>query len=153
MSFKFSAAFAALICLSLPAAAHDFTAGPIVIDHPWARATPGQARNGAAFFTLSTKAETGDRLLSASSAVAAKTELHTHLHENGVMRMRPVESIPVTPGKATKLEPSGFHVMLLSLKAPLKVGDVFTLDLQFEKAGKTTVEVVVEAVGAHSATH
>jgi copper(I)-binding protein len=153
MFAKLFAAIVALSFLSLPAAARDFTAGPIIIDQPWARATAGQARNGAAFFTLTTKATTDDRLVSASSPVAEKTELHTHLHENGVMRMRKVDTIPVQPGKPTKLEPSGFHVMLLSLKAPLKVGDVFKLDLEFEKAGKTTVEVTVRSIGAGHGTH
>jgi len=69
------------------------------------------------------------------------------------MRMRPVEAISVTPGSTTKLEPSGLHVMLLNLKAPLKVGDRFPLTLTFEKAGSVSVEVTVEPVGATGATH
>ncbi len=157
MSFKLSAAIAAaasvLLSVSAPLQAHDFTAGPITIDHPWARATPGQARNGAVFFTLTTKGDAPDRLLRADSMVAGKVELHTHAQENGVMRMRPVDAIPVAPGAPTKLQPSGFHVMLLDLKAPLKVGDTFKLDLMFEKAGKATVEVTVDAVGATGMTH
>jgi copper(I)-binding protein len=160
MTFKFSAAVAAFAGLALafspvsfPAAAHDAKLGPLTIDHPWARATPGQARNGAVYLTIKTSAAEGDRLIRAESAVAAKVELHTHLHENGVMKMRPVTDIPVAPGKLTKLEPSGLHIMLLNLKAPLKVGDKFPLTLVFEKAGSTSVEVAVEAAGAAGHTH
>jgi hypothetical protein len=69
------------------------------------------------------------------------------------MKMRPVEAIPVEPGKPTKLQPSGFHVMLLDLKSPLKVGDKFPLTLVFEKAGSTVVEVSVESAGATAPAH
>lgn len=156
MTFKFSAAFAAFAGLALvvlPAAAHDAKLGPLTIDHPWARATPGQARNGAVYLTIKTSGTEGDRLIRAETAVAGKVELHTHLHENGVMKMRPVNDIPVAPGKLTKLEPGGLHIMLLNLKAPLKVGDKFPLTLVFEKAGSTSVEVAVEAAGAAGHTH
>lgn len=156
MTFKFSAAFAAFASLALvafPATAHDAKLGPLTIDHPWARATPGQARNGAVFLTIKTSGTEGDRLIRAEGAVAEKIELHTHAHDHGVMKMRPVTDIPVAPGKLTKLEPSGFHIMLLNLKAPLKVGDKFPLTLVFEKAGSTAVEVMVEAAGAAAPTH
>jgi copper(I)-binding protein len=160
MNFKLSAAFAAFAALALvvfpasfPAAAHDAKLGPLTIDHPWARATPGQARNGAVYLTIKTSAAEGDRLIRAESAVAGKVELHNHINDGGVMRMRPVNDIPVAPGKLTKLEPSGLHIMLLNLKAPLKVGDRFPLTLVFEKAGSLSVDVAVEAAGAAGHTH
>ena len=155
MSFKISAAIAAFASLWLahptPISAADVKVGAVTIDQAWSRATPGQARNGAVFFTLTASA--ADRLVRAESAVAGKTELHTHVHESGVMKMRPVEAIPVEPGKPTKLQPSGFHVMLLDLKAPLKVGDKFPLTLVFEKAGSTVVEVSVGSAGATAPAH
>jgi copper(I)-binding protein len=156
MTFKLSAAFAAFASLVLaftPATAHDAKLGPLTIDHPWARATPGQARNGAVYLTIKTSGTEGDRLIRAEGAVAEKIELHTHTHDHGVMKMRPVSDIPVAPGKPTKLEPSGLHIMLLNLKAPLKVGDKFPLTLVFEKAGSTSVEVSVEAAGAAAPSH
>jgi len=160
MTFKLSAAFAVFAGLALvvfpanfPASAHDAKLGPLTIDRPWARATPGQARNGAVYLTIKTSGTEGDRLIRAEGAVAEKIELHTHVQESGVMKMRAVADIAVAPGKVTKLEPSGLHIMLLNLKAPLKVGDKFPLTLVFEKAGSTSVEVAVQAAGAAAHTH
>jgi len=121
------------------------------IDRPWSRASPGAARNGAAFMVITAKGA-GDRLTGASSPVAAATELHESIDDKGVMKMRPVTGIPLEPGKPATLAPGGYHVMLLGLKAPLKAGDTFPLTLKFERAPELTVTVKVEALagGGHA---
>ena len=139
---------AALTLAAGAAVAHDYRQGGIHVDHPWSRATAPQARNGAAYFVLNATAAESDRLLSAASPVAEKVELHTHLMEDGVMKMRPVVAIEVTPGSPTALQPGGLHVMLLGLKAPLVKGETFPLTLTFEKAGVMKVDVNVEDAGA-----
>ncbi|MBP2230590.1 copper chaperone PCu(A)C [Azospirillum agricola] len=135
------------------ALAHDYKAGPIAIDHPWARATAPSAPNGAAYFVLNSVGPDGDRLLSASTPVAEKAELHTHLMDNGVMKMRPVNAIEVTPGSPAALAPGGLHVMLLGLKQPLVKGRSFPLTLVFEKAGAATVQVDVQGAGEAAPAH
>jgi copper(I)-binding protein len=79
--------------------------------------------------------------------------LHTHLHENGVMKMRPIDGIVIPAHGMAELKPGGDHVMLMGLKAPLKMGDHFPLVLVLEKAGKIPVMVKVGPVGAKSAGH
>lgn len=137
--------------------AHGFKVGAIEIDHPWARATAPGAANGAVYFTLTGVGADGDRLVSAASPVADKVELHMHIHDNGVMKMRPVNAIEVTPGSPTTLQPGGLHVMLLGLKQPLAKGKSFPLTLTFEKAGPTVVQVDVQGPGdmdpSHNAGH
>ena len=142
------AAFAAL--LAFPAFAAD-----IKVDDAWARPTLGQARNGAAYLTISTTG-TADRLIAASAPVAGKTELHTMTMNNNVMQMRPVDAIQVTPGTDVKLQPGGLHVMLLDLKSPLKLGEKFPLTLKFERGGEIQVQVEVRqprAGGGHGQGH
>jgi copper(I)-binding protein len=69
--------------------------------------------------------------------------------ENGVMKMRPVEQgLTIDPGKTVKLAPGGYHLMMMDLKSPLKQGDKEPVTLEFEKAGKVTVSLDVEGVGA-----
>lgn len=139
---------AALPFAAGPVSAHDYKQGGVHVDHPWSRATAPQARNGAAYFVLNATGAESDRLLSAASPVAEKVELHTHLMEDGVMKMRPVTAIEVAPGSPTTLQPGGLHVMLLGLKAPLAKGEKFPLTLKFEKAGELKVDVKVEDAGA-----
>src|SRR5690606_2912305 len=116
LRFRLSAALsAALLFAAAPgASAHDFTLGALKIDHPWARASAGPARNGAAFFAVENSGP-ADRLVAASGDVAQRVELHTHRMEGNVMQMRQVEAVEVPAGGTAILQPGGFHVMLIGL--------------------------------------
>ena len=119
---------------------------PIVIDHPWSRATTG--RVGVVYMTIKNTGNTDDRLVAAAAPVAGKAELHTMTEENGVMKMRPLPAIEVKAAAEASLKPGGMHLMLMGLKAPLKEGASFPLTLTAEKAGKIEVTVPVEKAGA-----
>ena len=138
-------AAAALSGFGSIARADDVTLGSLKIDHPWARASAGPARNSAAFMTIHNAGD-ADRLVAAAADVSERVELHTHMMEGDVMKMRQVEAIEVPAGGMAELQPGGFHVMLIGLKAPLKEGEHFPLTLTFEKAGEMTLEVTVEAI-------
>lgn len=118
------------------------------VEQPWARATAASAKNGAAYVRLVNGGPAVDRLLAAASPVAARAELHTHLNEDGVMKMRHVAAIELPPGATVTFAPSGLHVMLFGLTEPLRQGTTFPLTLTFEKAGSRTVTVTVEGAGA-----
>jgi copper(I)-binding protein len=123
--------------------------GPVRIDGVWARATPPGGKVGGAFVTLLNTGDAPDRLVSASSAVAGRVELHTHIKDGDVMRMREVEGgIPLPPGEIVRLQPGGLHIMLLGLNQGLTAGSHFPLTLAFEKAGSVQVEVLVETMGS-----
>lgn len=125
-----------------------FRQGDIVVTAPWARATPGALKIGAAYMTLANRGATPDRLIGVRSDVAERVELHTNLSQDGMMQMRPLDSVALPPGQAVRFEPSGLHLMLVNLKAPLQEGSEFPLQVTFERAGTLTVQVKVGAVGA-----
>lgn len=102
----------------------------------------------AAYLTIHNRGSDADRLVSAAASVAKAVELHTVVKDGDVMRMRPVQAIEVAAGATQKLQPGGYHIMLIGLKAPLKAGDRFPLDLTFEKAGRRVVDVTVGAAAA-----
>ena len=141
---------AASALFALPAAAHDYAAGEVRIDHPWTRAATANG-NGAGCMTLRNTGAQAARLHSAASPIARVVELHTHVREREVMRMRPVTDIPVPPGGTVELRPGGLHVMLIGLNAPLRQGGSVPLTLRFERAGEVRVELTVEAAGARGA--
>ena len=130
------------------ATAHEFTAGGVTVTHPWARATPGGAKVGGAYLEMKAAKGKGDRLIAVRSAVAGSAELHTHIMDGGIARMRRVDAIAVPGGKSVILKPSGHHLMLMDLKGPLKEGDLLKFTLVFEKAGEIEVEATVEPIGA-----
>ncbi|MCF3630441.1 copper chaperone PCu(A)C [Thalassospiraceae bacterium LMO-SO8] len=145
-----AALFAAVLSLSLPnlvwahdAKSHEATAQHgITVTGAWARPTIAKMRISAAYFQAAI-AGGEDKLIAAKTANAEKAELHRHVMENGVAKMRPVDSVAVAPGQPAVFQPGGYHVMIMGLKGPLNEGDSFPLTLTFEKAGNVTVNVMV----------
>jgi copper(I)-binding protein len=90
-----------------------------------------------------------DKLVGVSGDVSDKIEVHEMSMNNGVMKMRPVDGgLTIDPGKTVKLAPSGYHLMIMDLKSPLKQGGQVPVTLQFEKAGKVVVTLDVQGIGA-----
>ena len=139
-----------LMALAINGQVHTQTpdAKSIVIDHPWARATPTGAKTGAAYVTLINNGSSGDRLLAAKTPVADAVQFHSVSEENGVSRMREMRAVEIPPGGKVTFSPGGMHIMLVGLKQPLKEGQTFPLSLTFEKAGKVDVTVTIAKVGA-----
>ncbi|HEY8707701.1 MAG TPA: copper chaperone PCu(A)C [Burkholderiaceae bacterium] len=146
-------AAAGLALATLVAQAGDARIGAITIEHARARATaPGQPIGGG-YMTL-VNGGGADRLVSVSAPVSKSAELHMMTMKGDVMEMRQVEAIDLPPGKTVALEPGGYHIMFVGLKAPLKAGESFPMTLKFAKAGEVTVPVKVEAPGnGHGMKH
>lgn len=141
-------AIALAAALAAPAAAHEAKVGELTIGHPWSR--PVKAANGAAYMSISNAGSEPDRLIAASTDVAERTELHTHLIDaDGVARMRPVQAVDVPANGEVMLQPGGLHVMLIGLREQLQPDSEFPLTLTFERAGTVTVEVAVEMKPSH----
>lgn len=115
-------------------------AANISVTDAWARATmPGQPVSGA---YMQIQADADARLVSVSSSVVPRVEVHEMNMDGGVMRMREVKAVELPKGKTVSLEPGGFHIMLMNLKKPIAAGDVIPLTLVVESGGKRqTVEV------------
>src|SRR5579862_6177246 len=144
----FGAALMAGLASSV-ARADDVKVGDLVISQSWSRATPNGAKVGTGYLTIENKGTSADKLIGVTGDVSPKIEVHEMSMNNGVMKMRPVDGgLTIDPGKTVKLAPSGYHLMIMDLKSPLKQGDKLPLTLQFEKAGKVAVTLDVQGVGA-----
>ena len=135
------------------AMAHDFKVGALQIDHPWSRALPPNAPTGAAYCVSHSQSDDADALVSVSSPIAEKAELHTHVMLGEVMKMQQIDSVAVPAGGQAVFAPGGNHVMLFGLKKPLVAGESFPLTLVFEKAGAVDVQVNVEQDAPVAAEH
>jgi copper(I)-binding protein len=124
----------------------------VSVERPWTRATPPGAKVGAGFMQLR-NAGAADRVVGASSPVAGSVEMHITVRDGDVMKMREVKSFEVPAGGSFELKPGGAHLMLLSLKRPLKKGEKVPLTLKLEKGGELKVELSVEEMGARQPAH
>jgi copper(I)-binding protein len=140
---------APFVFVAIPVQAADYDVGSIHISTPWARATPKGAAAGAAYMTVTNKGTTPDRLNCVSDDASAQCQIHSMTMENGIMQMRPVVGgLEIKPGETVTLQPGGFHMMLLDLKAPLEQGKTLKATLKFDHAGTVDVEYPIAAIGA-----
>lgn len=142
--------FAACLLVASAAAAQGRA---VEVTEAWARATPGNAANGAVYLTIASP--TPDRLTGLATPVAKAAELHMMTMEGpmaggagGVMAMRPLAGLDLPAGEKIILKPGGAHIMLVGLKGPLRPGQSFPLTLYFEKAGTSEVIVTIAKAGA-----
>ena len=116
----------------------------VSVNDAWGKATsPGQD-NGIIQFSIVSKNEA--KLVSVSSPVAGTVEIHSMVHEDGMMKMRPVEFISLPAEKWVDLRKIDNHVMLLKLKQALKAGDTIPLTLTIEFPDKHKITVAAQAL-------
>lgn len=150
---RFFAAAAALAASSLSYAQH-YTVGDIHVFDPYARPTVSHQPTGAAYVGLENMGKAADRLVSASSPVAKRVEIHTMSMDNNVMKMKEVGEIQLAPDTEVVMKPGdGYHLMLIGLNQRLKAGDKFPMTLVFEKAGKVEISVPVDGKAGKNGEH
>jgi hypothetical protein len=133
----------ALALLLAASAAH----AQVEVDNAWARATPPGAPIAGGYMTIRNKGATADRLVGASSSAAAKVELHVHIKEGEVMKMRQVLAYDIPANGSFELKPGGAHLMFVQIARPFKEGDRIPVKLRFEKAGEVNVDFAVGRIG------
>lgn len=136
--------------------AHGYTVGKIDIAHPYSVPTPPGATTGGAYIhALTNKGTTEDRLVGVTTPAADHVELHSMAMDGNVMRMREVAGgIPLPAGGQVEMAPGGgYHLMMIGIKQPLKVGDKIPGTLKFEKAGTVDVVFDVQERGAAPEKH
>ena len=139
-----AALVALVLCAgALAACGDDGDAPAVVIDNARARFTTTDL--GAVYFDVRVTGA-GDALVAAATEIAEDAQLHEIATVDGSAMMREVAGgIPIAPGGSVSLRPGGYHVMLLGVAEVPAPGETFTLTLEFERAGRVTVDVAVEA--------
>lgn len=135
--------------LALSTAAVAGSADQVDVREPYIRLAPPNAMATGAFMVIQNKGAAAVRLVKADNPASKVTELHTHINDKGVMKMRPVSAIDVPAGGQAELKPGGLHVMLIDLKAPMKEGDSVPLTLTFDDGSSKQIDApVVKAMPA-----
>lgn len=114
--------------------------------NPFAREVPPTAMASASFMTLKNTSNQEILLVRADSKVAKKVELHTHINDNGVMRMREVPHIKIPANGETALKPGGLHIMLINLNQDIKEGDSVMVKLTFEDSSEKEISMPVKSL-------
>lgn len=136
------AAAALALLASLPAAAQT-AADTISIVDAYVRAPAPNAPATGAFMVLKNSGATERRLVKAESPAARVVELHDHIDEGGVKKMRPVAAIAIAARGEAVLKPGSLHVMLINMKKPLAEGDSVPITLGFDDGSSKRIDAPV----------
>ena len=115
----------------------------VTVQDPYVRLAPPNAPATGAFMVIKNNGDQDVKVLKADNPASRVTELHTHLNEGGVMKMRPVPAIDIKAKGEAVLKPGGLHVMLIDLKAPMKEGDLVPITLTFDDGSSKKVDAKV----------
>ncbi len=118
----------------------------VSVNDAYARAVPPGQMNSASFMTLNNTEAKAVALVAGNSSAAKVVELHNHINEDGVMKMRQVEQIEIPASGTVTLQPGGYHVMLIGLNKDLMEGDNIDLNLEFSDGSQQSLTVPVKKV-------
>ncbi|MAR33469.1 MAG: hypothetical protein CMK35_07405 [Porticoccaceae bacterium] len=80
---------------------------------------PGQKAT-AAYLRLRNQNLVACRFVSVEADIAERTEFHSHVHVNGMMKMRQVKELVVPQGEVLEFRPGSLHLMLF-IKEPVAI--------------------------------
>ena len=125
-----------------PKAAPAAMRGSIEIYRPWARRSLEAPERAGGFFVLTNTGPEPDRLAAATSPAAEKIEIHAIKVTGGDIGMRPRDDgLGLPAGVTLTLQPRGYHLLLIGLRAPPIPGASLPVTLVLEKTGSIDVEM------------
>lgn len=134
---------APLLALLLLLTAARASAVGLEVRDAWIREAPPTAAVLAGYAELANGGDAPLRVVGASSAGFRAVELHEMRMDQGVMRMRALESVVVPAHGSVRLAPGGDHLMLLDPVRPLAAGARVAVSFEVEGGAPVVVEFEV----------
>lgn len=116
------------------------------VEQGYIRETIPGTKISAAYFTVKNVGKTDRTVVGVSSKFSPRLELHQHLMQDGMMKMRQIDKINVPAGGETVLQPSGLHIMIFELDNPLKSGKTQQLTLHMKNGDMLKIELPVKSL-------
>jgi copper(I)-binding protein len=132
---------------------HSHEKGDLQIRHPWSRATPPGAKVAVGYMEFRNRGTKPERVVGASTPLAARVEMHITSRDGDVARMREVKTFEIPARERLELRPGGSHFMLVDIARPLKKGERVPLTVRFENAGELLIELEVQELGSRRPHH
>ncbi|VVT26964.1 conserved hypothetical protein [Sphingomonas aurantiaca] len=116
------------------------------VDGAWVRLGAVTGRPAAAYFTVH-GGPTPATLISVTTDVAIKAEMHETMDKGGMSTMAPIAKVEIPANTDVSFAPSGRHVMLFSMNSGIKPGDRVMLTFAFADGTRILNNANVVAAG------
>ena len=123
------------------------------VDQASMRLPIGAGTNSAAFFTFQNNTDQSVKVLSATSSLDAKIEVHNVLMMDNMMHMQEVEFVEIEKNSTTTFKSGSYHLMIMGIKDKLKADDVVSFTLSLDNTEKVSFEAIVKDLNAMKMDH
>jgi copper(I)-binding protein len=151
MTLKTLSLAAAAMLVATGAHAHSHKFKTLEIVHPWCIETNDAAKPVAIYMTIRNAGGRPDKLLRATTTMAAKAELREGASPEAEGNV--ISGVAIGGHGEVNLKRAGPHILLSGMKKQLSPYDSFFMTLAFERAGKVEVEVMVEEASVLEPPH
>ncbi len=116
------------------------------MDGAWVRLGAVTGRPAAAYFTVH-GGPVPTTLISATTDVAIKSEMHETMDKGGMSTMTPLTRVEIPANTDVAFAPGGRHVMLFDMNSGIKPADRVTLTFAFADGTRIINNATVVAAG------
>ena len=116
------------------------------VDGAWVRLGAVTGRPAAAYFTVH-GGPTPTTLISATTDVAIRSEMHETMDKGGMSTMTPLARVDIPANTDVAFAPGGRHVMLFDMNSGIKPADRVTLTFAFADGTRIINNATVVAAG------
>ena len=101
---------------------------------------PSVSPTAAIYLTITNNGKSSVSLIDASTSIAHHTMIHLSKVENGIAKMKHVESLEIKPGGRLEFVPGGYHIMLMGVDKTM-ITEPFEVTLKFEHGESVSFKV------------
>jgi periplasmic copper chaperone A len=115
----------------------------ISVDDAWVRPALASG-NSAAYLTITNDTENPVTLTDITVDFAAMAQVHQTVVENDMAQMQPLENgLRIGTAETIRLQPGGYHIMLMDIQQALNEGDIVSLTLTFDNGETLSIEAQI----------
>jgi len=145
-------AFLPFIALASPLAlAACGDPAPTYIDQAWVRLSPNKETPSAGYF-VAHGGDAGTALRGVLTDYALKVEMHESMSENGMMSMKPLDSVDIPAKSTVAFAPGDKHLMLWGVNDTAISRGKMTLTFLLANGDRLLVDAIIQKPGAAAAT-
>ena len=116
----------------------------VLFTNGWLKQLPPVVPLRAGYISIENNSDQNHEIIAFQSDAFEAVEMHeTRMQQDGTMRMVELESIPLPAKSLVELKPGGRHLMLVTPKQAMQLGDQINLVVTFSDASSQAIQLEV----------
>ena len=118
----------------------------ISVENSYIKETIPGTTISSAYMMLHNNSNNNIRLVAATSSISQRIEIHEHIMQGDLMKMRQRQYVEINANDCVEFQPSGYHLMIFDIKKPLKAGETIMITLHFNDQSRIDVNYTVKGL-------